>query len=80
MCAHHHREYHQLGRRTFETLRKLNIERLILRLNAKPVIRIFGARYVAVIGEEEHDLGSIRKPVASAVKLALRLARSRVPF
>jgi hypothetical protein len=80
MCAHHHREYHQFGRRKFETRYCIHIERLIQRLNQKPFIRVLGLRYVMQLSGEEHDLGSIRKPVAAAMKQAILLARSRLPF
>jgi hypothetical protein len=80
LCRRCHEEYGHIGRRNFETLHDLDIEALIVNLNQKPVVVIMGFRYVATLAGEEYDLGSIRKPVASAVKQAVLIARSRVPF
>jgi hypothetical protein len=80
LCRRCHDEYGCIGRRNFETLHELDIEALILRLNQKPVIKVFGDRYVALIGEDEYDMGSARTPLSSVVKLSLVIARSRVPF
>lgn len=80
LCAGHHREYRQLGRRRFEQTHSLDIEVLIERLNRKPLVRILGGRYVALVDQNEHDLGSVRKPVAAAVKQAILIARSRLAY
>jgi hypothetical protein len=79
-CSVHHREYHRIGRHKFEQRYGVDIEALIARLNQKPAIKIQGARYVAVLADEEHDLGSVRQSLAAVIRLAVRMARSRIPL
>jgi hypothetical protein len=77
LCKAHHDEYHQLGRRGFETKYRLDIEGLILKLNEKPRIRLYGRYYVALLGGEEYALGPLDVGLEAALRFAIQLARER---
>jgi hypothetical protein len=81
LCGRHHRRgadsYHALGPARFQQRHSIDIQELVKRLNAKPVIRIDGARFVADIGGEEYMLRPVQDGVAAAIAGALAISRER---
>jgi len=72
LCARHHRtgndSYHKLGPRKFSEAHQLNIRAVVVRLSAKPSIRVEFGTFVGRIGDQEYALGSTEAGLARAIR------------
>ena len=72
LCARHHRtgldSYHKLGPRKFAEVHQLNIPAIVVRLSAKPFIRVEAGRFVGRLGDEEYPLGTTEAGLARAIR------------
>jgi hypothetical protein len=72
LCRKHHRtgddSYHRLGPRRFAEVHHLSIRALVVRLSAKPLIRVESGTFVGCLGNQEYVLGSTEAGLARAIR------------
>jgi hypothetical protein len=81
LCARHHRtgydSYHKLGPRKFAEAHQLNIPAIVVRLSAKPWIRVEAGVFVGRFGDQEYALGSTQAGLVPAIRRMSQLRRER---
>ncbi len=81
LCARHHRtgndSYHKLGPRKFSEAHQVNIRSVVVRLSAKPSIRVELGTLVGRLGDQEYELGSTEAGLAQAIRRMSELRRER---
>ncbi|HEV3332035.1 MAG TPA: hypothetical protein VG096_13680 [Bryobacteraceae bacterium] len=79
LCRRHHRtgdnSYHRLGPRRFAAVHGLNIQAIVARLSAKPLIRVESGTFVGWMGNREYVLGSTEVGLARAIRRMNELRR-----
>jgi hypothetical protein len=72
LCRKHHRtgdnSYHRLGPRRFAEVHHLSIRAIVVRLSAKPSIRVESGTFVGWLGTREYVLGSTEAGLAGAIR------------
>jgi hypothetical protein len=79
LCSRHHRtgrdSYHKLGPRTFQRCHGIDIRTVVVRLTAKPSIRIEGGVFIGRYLDEEYVLGPVQAGLSAAVRKILLAKR-----
>ena len=79
LCRKHHRtgddSYHKLGPRRFAEVHHLNIQAIVARLSAKPIIRVESGTFVGRLGDQEYELGPMEAGLARAIRRIKELRR-----
>jgi hypothetical protein len=79
LCSRHHRtgddSYHQLGPRRFAEVHYLSIGAIVVRLSAKPLIRVESGTFIGRLGNQEYELGSTEAGLARAIRRMNELRR-----
>jgi hypothetical protein len=79
LCRRHHRAgndaLHKLGRRRFEALHFVDLQKAIRRFNQKPFIRVMQGRFIANIHGEEFALHPVQDGVARSIHAAVKICR-----
>jgi len=79
LCARHHRtgkdSYHKLGPRKFAELHNLDILAIVIKLNAKPTMRVEAGWFVTYLEGQRYVLGSTGVGIRPAVRKAIQLCR-----
>jgi hypothetical protein len=77
LCTRHHRtgkdSYHKLGPRKFAELHDLDIPAIVLKLNAKPTMRVEAGWFVTYLEGQRYVLGNTDAGIRPAVRAALQL-------
>ena len=79
LCTRHHRtgkdSYHKLGPRKFAALHNLDIPAIVLKLNAKPTMRVEAGWFVTYLEGQRYVLGNTDAGIRPAVRKAVQLCR-----
>ena len=79
LCTRHHRtgrdSYHKLGPRKFAELHNLDIPAIVLKLNAKPTMRVEAGWFVTYLEGQRYVLGNTDAGIRPAVRKAVQLCR-----
>jgi len=79
LCARHHRtgrdSYHKLGPRKFAEFHNLDIPAIVLKLNAKPTMRVEAGWFVTYLEGQRYVLGNTDAGIRPAVRKAVQLCR-----
>jgi hypothetical protein len=79
LCRRHHRtgndSYHRLGPRRFAEVHHLSIRAIVVRLSAKPLIRVESGTFIGCLGNQEYVLGSTEVGLARAIRRMSELRR-----
>ena len=75
LCAHHHREQHQLGRRRFEAHYGVDLNAVIERLTQRPKMSIRSGYFIAELNGDEYMAGPISIGPQKAAKRAIDFFR-----
>lgn len=78
LCRTHHRELHEIGRRSFETRYNISFYAALERLQKKPLIRIEQGRFVGRIEGREYLLGSVGIGPKQALRHMLQFRREEL--
>jgi hypothetical protein len=77
LCTRHHRtgkdSYHKLGPRKFAELHNLDIPAIVLKLNAKPTMRVEAGWFVTYLEGQRYVLGNTDAGIRPAVRQAIQL-------
>jgi hypothetical protein len=77
LCTKHHRSgkdsYHKLGPRKFAELHNLDIPAIVLKLNAKPTMRVEASWFVTYLEGQRYVLGNTEAGIRPAVRAAIQL-------
>jgi hypothetical protein len=77
LCTRHHRtgrdSYHKLGPRKFAELHNLDIPAIVLKLNAKPTMRVEAGWFVTYLEGQRYVLGNTDAGIRPAVREAIQL-------
>ena len=77
LCTRHHRtgkdSYHKLGPRKFAKLHDLDIPAIVVKLNAKPTMRVEAGRFVTCLEGQRYVLGNTEAGIRPAVRAAIQL-------
>ena len=72
LCGIHHRNgkdsYHKLGPRRFCEVHNVDIRGIVMRLNAKPQVRLEAGWFVAHYEGERYELGKISNGLVPAIR------------
>src|ERR1035441_6547045 len=81
LCARHHRtgddSYHKLGPRRFAEVHQVNLQAIVARLSAKPVIRVESGAFVGRFGEEAYALGKTEDGLVRAIRKISQVRREK---
>ena len=79
LCLKHHRtgndSYHRLGPRKFAQKHNLDIRAIVVKLNAKPTIRVEAGSFVTYLEGQQYVLGKTDAGIRPAVRKAVQLCR-----
>jgi hypothetical protein len=68
LCPRHHRQYHDVGRRSFEKMHGMSIRETLERLHRKPQMRLQAGEFVAMFDGEDYRLGPVSQGAEAALK------------
>ena len=82
LCTKHHGtekdSYHKLGPRKFAELHNLDIPAIVVKLNAKPTLRVEAGYFVTYLEGQRYVLGNTEAGIWPAVRVALQLYRENL--